>query len=265
MQVLPNVPALGFALVTAPTLLAHRLTRHVPRIYRYPYPGEPVLGHHAPARTTFFDAAVERHAVDVEQLVVLGAGLDTRVHRLPASARIRCFEVDAPKTQAFKRDMLQRAGVASAGVELVPADFAKEDWFEKLVAVGFDPKKPTLVLWESVCMYLERPAVESVLRAIARLAPGSVLAFDYLAKELVEDRSLPMRYLKAFLRATGEPWTFGIDTTSPGSASPDPAPLVALLEACGLTLVEQRLVWQDDRRQRVAAGFVIAAPAERTL
>ena len=36
MMVLPNVPHLGLRLVTGPTLLAHRLTGYVPRIYRYP-------------------------------------------------------------------------------------------------------------------------------------------------------------------------------------------------------------------------------------
>jgi hypothetical protein len=39
MAVLPNVPPLGLALETAPTLVAHRLTGYVPRIYRYPYEG----------------------------------------------------------------------------------------------------------------------------------------------------------------------------------------------------------------------------------
>jgi hypothetical protein len=36
MMVLPNVPHLGLRLVTGPTLLAHRLTGYVPKIYRYP-------------------------------------------------------------------------------------------------------------------------------------------------------------------------------------------------------------------------------------
>ena len=45
------------------------------------------------------------------QFVVLGAGFDTRVYRLPKDVRVRCFEVNAPRTQAFKREMLTKAGV----------------------------------------------------------------------------------------------------------------------------------------------------------
>ncbi|HWO09741.1 MAG TPA: SAM-dependent methyltransferase [Polyangiaceae bacterium] len=261
MAVLPNVSALGLRLVAAPTLLGHRLTGYVPRIYRYPYEGKAVLAHHAPARTTYFDAALARSLGAVDQLVVLGAGLDTRVQRLPGSASVRCFEVDAPQTQAFKRALLEKAGVEAAGVSYVPADFEHEDWMEKLVAAGFDREKPTFFLWESVSMYLDRPAVERTLRAIAAAGPGSVIAFDYLARELIEARSLSMRYARAILRVIGEPWTFGVETASPEGRTPDPEPLEALLEACGLTLLGQQLVWQDPRRRGVAAGFVTARAA----
>ena len=66
MMVLPNVPHLGLCLVTGPTLLAHRLTGHVPRSYRYLYEGA--------ARATFFDGALARHLGDIDQVVMLGAG-----------------------------------------------------------------------------------------------------------------------------------------------------------------------------------------------
>jgi hypothetical protein len=158
--------------------------------------------------------------------------------------------------------------VSTAAVTYVPADFEQESWLEELVAAGFDPSKPTFFLWESVCMYLDREAVESTLRDIAGTAPGNVVAFDYLAKELVESRSALMRYARAVLGALGEPWTFGIEAASPGdsSRSPEqgPAALVALLENCGLSLVEHQTVWQDARREAVAAGFVVAVAGSGT-
>src|SRR5262245_54976475 len=61
MMVLPNVSQLGLRMVTAPTLLGHKLTGYVPRIYRYPYEGEPPMRHQSAARTTFYDAALARH------------------------------------------------------------------------------------------------------------------------------------------------------------------------------------------------------------
>src|SRR5205085_4535974 len=91
MMVLPNVSHLGLLLTTAGTLLAHRLTGYVPGIYRYPYEGDPPMVHESAARTTFFDAALARHLGDIDQLVLLGAGWDTRFYRMPKA--IRCFEV----------------------------------------------------------------------------------------------------------------------------------------------------------------------------
>jgi methyltransferase (TIGR00027 family) len=253
MMVLSNVSQLGLRLVTGPTLLAHRLTGYVPRIYRYPYEGVPPMKDQPAARTTFFDAALQRHLAGIDQLVILGAGLDTRAYRLPAGMRIRCFEVDTPKTQAFKREMLKKAGVDTTRVTYVPADFENEDWFEQLVDAGFAPDKPTFFLWEAVTMYLDREAVETTLRKIAATATGSVVAFDYFSAELIAGRSLFMRYARAVISATGEPWKFGIENTPPVRQR-----VAAFLESCGLSLEEQRNFGQETGRKHAMAGFATA-------
>ena len=253
MMVLPDISHLGLLLATAPTLLAQRLTGYVPRIYRYPYKGVPPMKHQPAARTTFYDAALKRHIARIEQLVILGAGFDTRAYRLPAGTRVRCFEVDTSKTQAFKREMLKKAGVDTTRVTYVPADFLKEDWLEKLVDAGFEQDKPSFFLWESVTMYLDREAVESTLRKIAGTAAGSVVAFDYFSAELIEARSLFMRYARAVINATGEPWRFGIDNTPPVRER-----VAAFLESCGLSLEEQRNFGPEADRKRAMAGFATA-------
>lgn len=253
MMVLPNVPYLGLRLVTGPTLLAHRLTGQVPRVYRYPYEGDPTLAHESAARTTFFDTALDRRIDEIDQLVVLGAGIDTRAYRLPADTRIRCFEVDTPRTQAFKRAMLDKAGVDATRVTFVAADFMKENWFENLVDAGFEPDKPSFFLWEGVTMYLDRAAVERTLRTIAGTATGSVVAFDYLAPETAEGQSLYLRVATASLKAVGEPWRFGI-----GSARPGREQVAAFLESCGLSLGEQRNFGKETDRQHALGGFATA-------
>ncbi|TME00741.1 MAG: class I SAM-dependent methyltransferase [Chloroflexi bacterium] len=220
MMVLPNVSHLALRLVTGGTLLAHRLTGYVPGIYRFPFEGEPQMAQEPAARTTFFDAALTRHLSDIDQLVILGAGWDTRSYRMPKA--IHCFEVDTPKTQQTKRLMLKKAGLDTTGITFVPADFMTEDWLEKLVHAGFDPDKPTFFLWEGVTMYLDREAVESTLRKIAGTASGSVVAFDYL--------------------------------------SPPPASkhVAAFLESCGLSMEEQRNFGQETDRKPAMAGFTTA-------
>lgn len=261
MMAMPSVSPLGLRLTTSPTVAAHRLTGYVPRIYCYPYEGEPPMMHQSAARTTFYDQALERHLAGVDQLVVLGAGFDTRAYRLPAGARVRCFEIDQPKTQAFKREVLAKAGIDTQRVTFVPANFETEDWLEKLVEAGFDPARRTFFTWESVTMYLERAAVEATLRKIAGTAPGTAVAFDYFSAGPIESRSPFWRYARAVIKATGEPWKFGID-----NAPPVRDRVAEFLASCGLVLEEQRNFGAETDRKRAMAGFataVVPPPVDR--
>ncbi len=251
MMVVPNVSHLGLRLVTGGTLLAHRLIGYVPGIYRIPFEGDPPMALESAARTTFFDAALARHLGDIDQLVILGAGWDTRSYRMPKG--IHCVEVDTPKTQQTKRQMLKKAGLDTTRITFVPADFMTDDWLEKLVHAGFDPHKPTFFLWEAVTMYLDREAVESTLRKIAGTASGSVVAFDYFNADLIEAKGLFMRCARAVLNAIGEPFRFGIESTKPSSKY-----VAAFLESCGLSMEEQRNFGQETDRKPAVAGFTTA-------
>jgi methyltransferase (TIGR00027 family) len=253
MMVLPGVPPLGLRLVAGPTLLAHRLSGYVPKAFRYPFEGDISIQYEASARQTFFDTVVDRYLADIAQFVILGAGFDTRAYRLPKDTRVRSFEVDAPKTQAIKREMLHKAGIDSTGVTFVSADFEKEDWLTRLVEAGFDPSKPALFLWEGVIVYLDREAVESTLRKIASTAKGSVVAFDYSTTEVLESQAFYFRYARAATRVAGEPLKFGIDSTPPSRER-----LAELLRSCGLSLGEQRTLGQETAGKRAWGGFATA-------
>lgn len=150
--------------------------------------------------------------------------------------------MDAPNTQGFKREMLKKAGVDAAPVTYVAADFLKEDWLEKLIAAGFRPDKQSFFLWESVTMYLDRKSVESTLRKIAGTAAGSTVAFDYFSSEIIESPSLFMRYARAVINATGEPWRFGLDNTPPARER-----VASFLKECGLSLDEQYNIGSETR------------------
>lgn len=253
MDALPNASRLGLRLLSGPTRLAHRLTGYVPPLFRYPYQGEPPIQHQPPARATFFDAALERHLGAVEQLVILGAGWDTRAYRLPPQVHLRVFEVDARKTQALKRAALEQAGLDARRITFVTCDFLTEDWLDRLVQAGFAPDRPTFFLWEGVTMYLDRAAVERTLRRIAGTAPGSVVAFDYFTEDVITARTLYMRYVNAALKATGEPLRFGVASTPPARAQ-----LAAFVAGCGLRLDQQRGLGAETERQRSLGGFATA-------
>ena len=154
--------------------------------------------------------------------------------------------------------MLKRAGIDSSLATYVPANFLEEDWLQKLTNAGFEPDKPTFFLWESVTMYLDRQAVESTLRKIAGTAAGSIVAFDYFSNEIIESESFFMRYARAMINITGEPWRFGIDNTPPVRQR-----VAAFVESCGLSLREQRNFGPETERTRALAGFATAVVPSR--
>ncbi len=127
-------------------------------------------------RTRVIDDAV-RAALDdgARQVVILGAGFDTRALRLARSG-VRYFEVDHPDTQALKR----AAGTVD-GTRYVAVDFAREEVGPALAAAGLEDDARTLFLWEGVLSYLEPPAIDAMLRWMAVTGgPGSSVVFTYV-------------------------------------------------------------------------------------
>ena len=245
---LPTVSPVAVWLVFGPMLLAHRVTGHVPATFRYPFAGDVTIRNQAAARQTFYDGVVERALADVSQLVVLGAGFDTRTLRgLPR--RVRAFEVDTPEVVDAKLTALNASHLDTAAVSFVRADFDRDDWIVELTNAGFDPTSPTLFLWEGVTPYLQASSVEAALERIGRCAPGSVLAFDVLTAEALRSRALTMRVVRASLQAGGEPLTFGVEAAPSLDAA-----LRSLLSPSGLRLAECRPV----PPKRPVGAFVVA-------
>lgn len=140
------------------------------------------------ARTAYFDALVrEQIAQRIPQIVVLGAGYDTRAVRFrDAMPHTRVFELDLSTTQARKRQRLEAAGVTQPdGLMYVPFNFETDTLAEVLARAGHDPGQRTLFLWEGVLYYLTQAAVVSALRSLSRRAAAeSVIGVDCLRGQL---------------------------------------------------------------------------------
>ena len=152
------------------------------------------------------------------QLVLLGAGFDSRAYRLQEAAKTRVFEVDHPATQQEKRARLSSVATSrSANVQFVPVDFEKDDLEARLIEAGFRREVPTVVVWEGVISYLTKPAVHKTLSLLARLlASGSQLIFTYMDQAALDGTKAfqgAMRW-KAWVRMSGEPFIFGFDPDS---------------------------------------------------
>ena len=175
-------------------------------------------------RTAFFDDAVRAGAADgIRQVILLGAGLDTRAARLGRPG-LAFFEVDRPESQRDKRERLAALDGYPTAATYVGCDFEREDFLDRLVASGFDPSAPAVFVWEGVTYYLREETVRGTLDRIARgCHPRTRVFFDTVGKrfasgQLTDPREQDARRLVAEL---GEPILFGID---------DPVPLAA---ACG--------------------------------
>jgi len=237
-----------------PVLVDHRLTGFVPRILRYPYEGIPPATHSSSVRATFVDAAIERYLPSVEQFVDLGAGYDTRTVQLQHNGRIDCFEVDTPKTQQMKRELLNQCGVDASRIKFVPANFQTDNWMGNLIEAGFDPQKPTFFLWEGVTYYLSRDAMESTFRTIATSAPGSVVVFDYGTDANHKASHRLLCHLdKAVMTAIREPQTFWISSEPPVQKH-----IAALLDAYGFSLREHLNYGRETKRKHSFGGLAAA-------
>jgi methyltransferase (TIGR00027 family) len=137
---------------------------------------------HMALRTAAIDGVLER--LDVRQLVILGAGLDSRAYRLASLSRATVFEVDHPATQRFKRARVRDLPVVAGEVRFVSVDFEREGIDVRLEEEGHDASAPTVWIWEGVVPYLDPSATRATLaRIAARSAPGSVLAVTYVTKD----------------------------------------------------------------------------------
>ncbi len=172
-------------------------------------------------RTAWLDALVRRFVAPpfvCKSVVLLGAGFDTRAARL-ARTGVRFFEVDQPASQAVKLERLASLpDYPLAAATHVACDFEHDDFLERLVASGFEPNQPSVVLWEGVVPYLHEPAVRATLRRLATgCHPATVLAFDSLGQRMAKGDQLPERdrQTRALVESVGEPVRFGINDPLP--------------------------------------------------
>lgn len=168
------------------------------------------------ARTRHMDAVVQAEVGrGVSQLVLLGAGYDSRAYRMAGELRdATVYEVDLPVMSEIKRRKVAGIpGQTPANVRYVEIDFTTQDLQERLGASGYDRSAPTLFVWSGVAPYLPEEAVEEVLRFVAAQgSPETSVVFDYCFREALTGEG-PYESARPFLERLarmGEPLRSGI-------------------------------------------------------
>ena len=153
------------------------------------------------ARTAFFDDIFKKAIADgIRQIVLLGAGYDTRAYRFGSALKdATIYEMDIISTQNRKRTILREAGIVNPQhVKYVNINFKTENIKDTLLKHGFDSSIPTIFLWEGVTYYLTEEIFSNTLKVVKSFAPsGSSICFDYQARQRESV-------------ATGEPFQFWI-------------------------------------------------------
>ena len=150
----------------------------------------PGMHEHLISRTRYIDDLIEKSTfANIEQYVILGAGYDSRAHRLKLPSKLKIFEVDQSEVQELKRLRLPDNMPNRESITYVDIDFNHQSIKEQLINVGFDQNKSTIFTLEGVSQYISREALDATLKEVADLNPNSnsKIFISYVNKLLKED------------------------------------------------------------------------------
>ncbi|MFD9488355.1 class I SAM-dependent methyltransferase [Streptomyces sp. NPDC059991] len=139
-------------------------------------------------RTKFLDDLLQQAcASGVRQVVLLGAGMDSRAFRMDWPKGTRLFEVDTAAPLDFKSSVLRQERAVARCERITVAVDLREDWPAALAAAGHDPAVPTVWIAEGLLIYLPEDAVELLLARIsAQSAPGSRMGLTLSPRGVIE-------------------------------------------------------------------------------
>ncbi len=180
----------------------------------------PGLHEHLIARTRFLDELIVKSAADgVEQYVILGAGYDSRAHRLDLPVSLKIFEVDQDEIQERKRLKLPKGLPNSEQVTYVTVDFTHQSLSQQLLAAGFDETKSTIFTLEGVSQYITKEALSATLTELKTLnrKSNSTLFLSYVDEAFDKDPEVCFgkgypnavkraELIKSLSAKVGEPW-----------------------------------------------------------
>lgn len=183
------------------------------KYYERLFPG---LANSIRARVRYFDDFV-MNSIDkgLEQLVILGAGYDTRAYRIEGlKEKVKVFELDHPGTQNEKIEKVKKIfGFLPSHVIYVPVDSETENFGKRLMEQGYDKSLKTLFIMEGFVMYIPVESFDEILFFIVKNSgKGSAILFDYYPESVVNGTcKLEVgKNIRNFVAQQGESLKFGI-------------------------------------------------------
>jgi methyltransferase (TIGR00027 family) len=163
-------------------------------------------------RKRYIDEKLLDSVPEIDAVVNLGAGYDTRVYRLQALTRVRTWEIDQPQNIERKRRRLRELfGDVPAHVTLVPIDFDREDLNAALTSHGYSSAMRTFFIWEGVTQYVGEAGIVATFEFLARAARGSHLAFTYVRRDFLDEKTTYGQEAAVRRFVVRQIWRFGME------------------------------------------------------
>ena len=191
-------------------------------------------------RKRFIADKLQEALADIDAVVILGAGFDTRPYLLTRQVHVPVFEVDLPVNIARKAETVRRVlGGLPLSVRLVALDFERDDLLTSLAEHGYHTDYRAFFICEGVTQYLTQDGVRRTLEGLRAAAPGSRLVFTYVRRDFIDGTNrYGTRTLYRNVRQRRQLWHFGLQ----------PDEVAGFIGNYGWRLVEQ--AGPDDLVQR---------------
>ena len=206
------------------------------------------------ARTKYIDDLLEKTIKEgCKQLIILGAGFDTRPIRLEFLKQLKVIEIDHPDTSNFKQDIFKKEiDHLPNNISFQQADFNKQTLNEIAENAHINFSLPTTIIWEGVTNYLTREAIDRTFEFTKKFSPPFNIIFTYIDKDVLTNPQNFRGTTKLFenLKKNHEQWTFGFD----------PKELATYLQQFNLHLIEDlnatdyRNKYMPDRKS-ISVGY----------
>lgn len=225
----------GLLATMGPLIISQRLFGFKTALGKVPEMGEEKHVSMVGRRVLMFDEIMKKYVDQMDQIVIMGAGFDLIALNFTKGKKVKVYELDQVNTQKLKVRTLEKAGIEHGWINYVSVDFNRESWVDRLLEAGFDKKKKTLFIWQSVSLFLEEDIVKDALRKMADLSSdGSIVAQDLYSRSYITgENSSTLKRSSKLMEKMGEPWKFGLEFGD------DPKEEVSsFLASCGFIMTE---------------------------
>lgn len=170
------------------------------------------------ARTKYIDDLL-KHTISkgVEQVIILGAGFDTRALRLEFLKNIPVIEIDHPDTAKVKINKLRKTmGYLPENVKYYQIDFNKTSLTDLARKEKLNLNLPTVIIWEGVTNYLNQDAIDKTFEFTEKFTENTYIIFTYINKSVL-DNPQSFQGTKQLFKMQDEheeKWTFGFKPES---------------------------------------------------